>query len=109
MFLQYWYWYPLLNFLPLSFVPTNLVALDQNLKVPKSFTFISDAPPSLFKYPEFLKLDDGKKKEKVKTAQLSTTAKVKARQDRKNKAEGGDEMDIDKEAKKKQEEEEKKK
>jgi hypothetical protein len=53
-------------------------------------------------------LDDGKKKEKVKTATLSTTAKVKARQDRK-KAEGGDEMEVDKEAKKKQEEEEEKK
>jgi 26S proteasome regulatory subunit N2 len=43
MFLQYWYWYPLLNFLPLSFVPTNLIALDQNLKVPKSFSFVSNA------------------------------------------------------------------
>ena len=48
------------------------------------------------------------KKEKVETVVLSTTAKVKARTDRKNKAEGGDvEMteanELDKEEKKEEE------
>ena len=35
-----------------------------------------------------MKKDEGKTKEKVETAVLSTTAKVKARNERKNKAEG---------------------
>jgi 26S proteasome regulatory subunit N2 len=71
--------------------PTALVGVNEDLKVPKSFTFISNAKPSLYKYPDFLKKEEGKEKEKVETAVLSTTAKVKARVGRKAKAEGGDE------------------
>jgi len=37
MFLQYWYWYPLLNFLSLSLAPTALIGLNKDLKVPKGF------------------------------------------------------------------------
>lgn len=89
--------------------------------MPKSFSFISNAKPSTYKYPEFLKKEEGKEKTKVETAVLSTTAKVKARVGRKNKDGGGDEkMQIDQtpsnveeiketeEEKKKREEEEKK-
>ena len=83
MFLQHWYWYPLLNFFTLSLTPTAVIGVDENLKVPKSFSFISNAKPSTFKYPEFLKKSEGKEKEKVETAVLSTTAKVKARAGRK--------------------------
>lgn len=43
----------------------------------------------MFKYPEFLKKEENKEKTKVETAVLSTTAKVKARVDRKRK-DGGD-------------------
>jgi 26S proteasome regulatory subunit N2 len=87
MFLQYWYWYPLLNFLSLSLTPTALIGVNENLKVPKSFAIVSNAKPSLYKYPDFLKKEEGKEKEKVETAVLSTTAKVKARVGRKQKAE----------------------
>ena len=91
LFTQHWYWYPLLNFISLAYTPTALIAVDKNLKVPKSFSFISKAKPSMFKYPEFLKKDEGKTKEKIETAVLSTTAIVKARKDRKTKQdEGGD-------------------
>lgn len=69
--------------------PTALIGLSPNLKVPKSFNFISQAKPSTFKYPEQWKKDDMATKEKVTTAVLSTTAKVKAREERKQKAEGG--------------------
>ncbi len=62
--------------------------MNEQLKVPKSFTITSKAKPSLFKYPDFLKKEEGKEKEKVETAVLSTTAKVRARVVRKNKAEG---------------------
>jgi len=37
MFLQHWYWYPLLNFITLALTPTALVAVNKDLKVPKSF------------------------------------------------------------------------
>ncbi len=97
MFLQYWYWYPLLNFLGLSLTPTALIGLNSDLKVPKSFKFVSNAKPSTFKYPDFLKKDENKQGEKVQTAVLSTTVKVKARKDRQIKADGGGEqpMQID--------------
>jgi len=85
LFLQHWYWYPLLNFLSLSLQPTSLIGVNSDLKVPKSFSFVSMAKPSQFKYPEFLKKEEAKDKSKVETAVLSTTNKVKARQDRKNK------------------------
>ena len=87
LFVQHWYWYPLMNTIALAFTPTALIAVDKNLKVPKSFNFISQAKPSMFAYPEFLKKDEGKAKEKVETAVLSTTAIVKARKDRKTKHE----------------------
>lgn len=88
MFMQYWYWYPLLNFFSLALTPTALIGVNEQLKVPKSFSVVSKAKPSLFKYPDFLKKEEGKEKEKVETAVLSTTAKVRARVVRKNKAEG---------------------
>ena len=80
----------MLNFLSLSLAPTALIALDKRLKVPKSFTFVSRAKPSTYKYPDFLKKDSGKEKEKVTTAVLSTTVKAKVRAGRKAKADGGD-------------------
>lgn len=82
--------------------PTALIAVDSNLKVPKSFSFTSNAKPSLFKYPEMLKKEEKKTKEKVETVSLSTTTKVKARQDRNKK--DGDVTMADESAPKKDEE-----
>lgn len=89
LFLQHWYWYPLLNFISLALTPTALIGVNENLKVPKSFSIVSNAKPSTYKYPDFLKKEEGKGKEKVETAVLSTTAKVKARNVRKNAKDGG--------------------
>lgn len=72
----------------LALTPTSLIGVNENLKVPKSLSIISQAKPSLYKYPDFIKKEEGKEKEKVETAVLSTTAKVKARAGRKQK-EGG--------------------
>lgn len=33
VFTQYWYWFPLTHFLTLSFVPTSIIGLDQDLNV----------------------------------------------------------------------------
>ena len=90
VFTHYWYWYPLLHFLSLSLTPTALFGVNQDLKIPKGFNYISNAKPSLFKYPEFLKEEDKKKAERVETVQLSTTATVL----RKKLSKGGD-MEVD--------------
>lgn len=89
LFMQHWYWYPMLNFVTLAMTPTALIAVNKDLKVPKSFQVKLNAKQSLFKYPEFLKKEEKKDVGKVETAVLSTTAKVKARVDRKKK-DGGD-------------------
>lgn len=120
LFMQHWYWYPLLNFISLALTPTALIGVNEELKVPKSFTFVSNAKPSTYKYPDFLKKEENKEGSKVETAVLSTTAKVKARVGRKQKADGTEAMQIDtttpadkkedetEEEKKKREEEERK-
>lgn len=88
LFLQHWYWYPMLNFVSLALTPTALIAVDKNLKVPKSLVVTSRAKPSMYRYPELTLKKEEKTKEKIETVVLSTTVKVKARTDRKNKAEG---------------------
>ena len=96
IFTQYWYWFPLTHFLSLSFTPTSVIAVDQDLEVP-SFKFHSATRPSLFDYPpeQEAKVEDAP--EKVKTAVLSTTAQAKRRAQKKERAKGdkGDGMDID--------------
>lgn len=92
LFTHYWYWYPSLHFLSLSLSPNALYGLNKDLKVPKSFTFRSNAKPSLFKYPDFLKEEEKKQKEKVETAVLSTTVKKQIKDKKKTE---GDKMDVD--------------
>jgi len=94
VFIQYWYWFPLTHFLSLSFTPTSVIALDQDLEVP-SFKFHSATRPSLFDYPpeQEAKVEDAP--EKVKTAVLSTTAQAKRRAQKKEKQQRRESMDID--------------
>ena len=96
IFIQYWYWFPLTHFLSLSFTPTSVIGIDQDLEVP-SFKFHSATRPSLFDYPpeQETKVEDAP--EKVKTAVLSTTlqAKRRAQKQKKEKAQRGESMDID--------------
>ena len=121
--MQHWFWYPMLNFVSLALTPTALIGLNENLKVPKSFRWVSNAKPSTYKYPEFIKVDKDKKKEKITTAVLSITTKAKARKDRKEGKTGEeppspepkktdeekkDEEMANEEAKKEEEEEKKK-
>ena len=82
MFLQFWYWYPLKHFLSLAFAPTMLIGLNKDFDMPTSFAVTCNAPPSMFAYP---KVEEKKEDEKklVATAVLSTTARAKAREARK--------------------------
>ena len=82
LFMQHWYWYPMQNFLTLTLTPTALIGLNKDLKVPKDFKCVMNAKPSMFKYPEMIKDDKDKKKEKVTVANLSIAEKAKARKAR---------------------------
>uniref|UniRef100_A0A803LZB2 26S proteasome non-ATPase regulatory subunit 1 homolog n=1 Tax=Chenopodium quinoa TaxID=63459 RepID=A0A803LZB2_CHEQI len=78
VFSQFWYWYPLIYFISLSFSPTAFVGLNYDLKVPK-FEFLSHAKPSLFEYPKPTSVPTTTSAVKLPTAVLSTSAKAKAR------------------------------
>ncbi|KAF2007449.1 26S proteasome regulatory complex, non-ATPase subcomplex, Rpn2/Psmd1 subunit [Amniculicola lignicola CBS 123094] len=117
VFTQYWYWFPLTHFLALSFTPTAVIGVDQDLEIP-SFKFHSNTRPSMFDYPPEQEVKAEEVQEKVKTAVLSTTAQdqrrkmVKARQRRRESMDvdqtpttpklpsDEDKMDIDEEQKK---------
>ena len=94
MFVQYWYWYPLKLMLSLSFAPTMLMGLNKDLNVPKDFELTCLAPPSMFAYP---KIEEKKEDEKklIATAVLSTTAKAKAREARKEARKLGRQNSMD--------------
>lgn len=78
VFSQFWYWYPLIYFISLSFSPTALIGLNYDLKVPK-FEFLSHAKPSLFEYPKPTTIATAASAVKLPTAVLSTSARAKAR------------------------------
>ncbi|KAJ4955156.1 hypothetical protein NE237_011939 [Protea cynaroides] len=78
VFSQFWYWYPLIYFISLSFSSTAFIGLNYDLKVPR-FEFLSNAKPSLFEYPRPTTLPTTTSAVKLPTAVLSTSAKAKAR------------------------------
>jgi 26S proteasome regulatory subunit N2 len=88
LWLQYWYWYPLMHFMSLSLQPTMLIGLNKDFNIPKNFSVKCAAPPSMFAYP---KIEEKKedKREKVVTAVLSTTVKSRARDMRKEARKSG--------------------
>ncbi|XP_063715844.1 26S proteasome non-ATPase regulatory subunit 1-like [Symsagittifera roscoffensis] len=92
-FLQFWYWFPCANFLSLCFSPTCVIALNNQLKMPK-MQIKSNAPPSHYAYPPAMESNTKKEQEKVETAVLSITAKAKAREKQKQK-DSGEKMDVD--------------
>lgn len=94
MFLQHWYWYPLMPFLSLSFSPTLLVGLNKDFNMPTNFELTCNAPPAMFAYHkiEEKQVDD---KKLVLTAVLSTTARAKAREARKDARKLGKQPSMD--------------
>lgn len=97
LFTQYWYWYPLVHFISLAFTPTTVIGLNRDLKMPKNFSFRSNARPSLFAYPPVVEETKEEEVKKVPTAQLSISAKAKAKAAKKKKEsdEDADAMHID--------------
>ncbi|TIB63266.1 hypothetical protein E3P77_03573 [Wallemia ichthyophaga] len=108
LFTQFWFWFPLVHCISLSFTPTSLIGLDEHLKIPK-LDFVSNAKPSTFDYTPLLKPPTKETAERVKTAVLSTTARAQARQTKaKKEKEGADvEMEEEKDDEKEEKEENK--
>ncbi|KAF1833802.1 26S proteasome regulatory complex, non-ATPase subcomplex, Rpn2/Psmd1 subunit [Decorospora gaudefroyi] len=94
VFTQYWYWFPLTHFLSLSFTPTAVIGLDQELEIP-SFKFHSNTRPSMFDYPPDAEVKAEEAPEKIKTAVLSTTAQDKRRRAVKERQKRRESMDVD--------------
>lgn len=94
VFTQYWYWFPLTHFLSLSFMPTSIIGLDQDLEIPK-FKMQCATRPSLFDYPPEQEIKTDEAPEKVATAVLSTTLQAKRRAQRKEKQMRRESMDLD--------------
>ncbi|OAL56887.1 26S proteasome regulatory complex, non-ATPase subcomplex, Rpn2/Psmd1 subunit [Pyrenochaeta sp. DS3sAY3a] len=94
VFTQYWYWFPLTHFLSLSFTPTAVIGVDQELEIP-SFKFYSNTRPSMFDYPPEAEVKAEEAPEKIKTAVLSTTAQDKRRRMVKERQRRRESMDVD--------------
>jgi 26S proteasome regulatory subunit N2 len=95
IFVQYWYWYPFLNYLSLALSPTAVIGINKNLEMP-NYVIKSNAKPSLFAYPAEMKAPKEKAVKALPTFQLSITKKTKRREDKKTAEKGGDVKDDDK-------------
>lgn len=92
VFVQSWFWYPFAHFLSLSFAPTAIIGVNEDLKVPQ-FDLLVHSKPEYFAYPSKVEEAKDKQPDKVAKAVLSTTVKAKARakkQQAKKSAEGED-------------------
>lgn len=102
VFVQSWFWYPFAHFLSLSFAPTAIIGVKEDLKVP-NFELNVHSKPEYSQYPPKVEEAKEKQPDKITKAVLSTTAKAKARakkqQAKKDEDKGGDAMDVDTEVK----------
>lgn len=96
IFTQYWYWFPLAHCLSLAFIPTCVIGLNSDLKMPQ-MEFRSAAKPSLYAYPAPLEEKKAEEREKVATAVLSIAARQKRRETIDKRDE--EKMDIDEDVK----------
>merc|ERR1740124_1690461 len=62
LWLQHWYWFPMMHMLSLAITPTFTIGLNRDFKYPKNFEITCNAKPSYFAYPK--KLEEKKEEEK---------------------------------------------
>jgi 26S proteasome regulatory subunit N2 len=60
VFTDFWHWYPLINFLGLTFSPTVLIGIDSEFRIPLSFNWKCQAKPSTFSYPPMIQKQEKK-------------------------------------------------
>ena len=102
LFVQYWFWYPLSYMLSLSVVPTAVICVNEDLKMPK-MSVTSNAKASLFAYPAPISAESSKTETVTTKAVLSTAAaaakKARAKQEAAKKNAETDAMMVDEETK----------
>ena len=91
LFVQYWFWYPLSYMLSLSLVPTAIICVNEELKMPK-MDIVSNTKPSLFAYPPPIS-NETSKNDKIATKAVLSTAAARA----KTRAKKETEKDAEKE------------
>ena len=79
LFVQHWYWYPLVSCLSVALSPSAMIGVTPDLVAPV-FTVTSAAKPSTFAYALPVSATATKEVTKAAAAVLSTTAKAKAKQ-----------------------------
>jgi len=85
MFWQYWYWYPLIPFITLSFRPTMLMALNGELQMVKLSVESRERNRARFDYVENLKEETKDRRKKAISVELSVAAKTKQRRQQRQK------------------------
>jgi 26S proteasome regulatory subunit N2 len=88
LWVQYWFWYPLMHMLSLSLSPSALIGVNADLDLPKAFQVdcVGGEVAKRFGMPDPVEEKKEEIKSRVKTAVLSTTAKVSQRQKNKQAA-----------------------
>lgn len=99
LWLQHWYWFPMMHMFSLATTPTFTIALNKDFKYPKNFEINCDSKPSAFAYPKRLEEKKEEAKKRVETVTLSTTAKSKARLARKKAKEEGEDTPMEEDVK----------
>merc|ERR1712038_1963750 len=94
LWLQHWYWFPMMHMFSLAITPTYTIGLNFDFKYPKGFEIQCNAKPSQFAYPKRLEEKKEEKKKRVETVALSTTAKNKARLARKKAKEDEEDENV---------------
>jgi 26S proteasome regulatory subunit N2 len=95
LWLQHWYWYPMMHMFSLAITPTFTIALNKDFKYPKNFEIECNSKPSTFAYPKHLEEKKEVEKKRVETVTLSITAKNNARLARKKAKEEGDDTPME--------------
>ncbi|KAJ3616975.1 hypothetical protein Zmor_008899, partial [Zophobas morio] len=88
LFQQFWYWFPLANFLSLAFTSTALIGLNKELKMP-ALEFKSNCKPAWFAYPSAIQKPHEAPRSRFSSAILSFTERFLKKRERR---------DLDKEA-----------
>ncbi|KAH7649667.1 PSMD1 protein [Cryptosporidium bovis] len=79
LFYQFWYWFPLVHCISLTFYPTCSIGLDKELRIPKSFKMRCKNNSGKYNYPKPFSLTKNEDKKVVVTAVLSTASKKKSK------------------------------
>lgn len=102
VFSLYWYWFSSIHFLTLAFKPTAVITLDQSLnKI--SVKLRSNAPPSMFAYPENMKAADATNDTSDAPASVLSYGKNRLGASKQSALEKSQKMEVEEEEKEKEE------